>query len=92
MPTCRHTQDRLQEMKLPTLEERRERGDLITIYKLVNDLEKIDRRDLLLEGHREAGCLRGHGKKLRKGICLKNIKKFSFPHRNIDTWNGLIKK
>ena len=47
--------ERLKEMKLPTLEERRERGDLITIYKLVNGLEKTDRRDLLPRGEREAG-------------------------------------
>ena len=82
-------EERLKEMKLPTLEERRERGDLITIYKLVNGLEKTDRRDLLLRGEREAGYMRGHKKKLRKGSCLKYTKKFSFPHRSIDTWNGL---
>ena len=33
--------------------------------------------------------MRGHEKKLRKGRCLKNTKKFGFPHRSIDTWNGL---
>ena len=32
--------------------------------------------------------LRGQ-EKLQKGICLNDTKKYSFPQRSIDTWNGL---
>ncbi len=32
-------EDRLKEMQLTTLQEGREKGDLITTYKLINDLE-----------------------------------------------------
>ena len=32
---------RLKEMHLTTLKKRREKGDLITIYKLMNNLEEI---------------------------------------------------
>ncbi|MPC13767.1 hypothetical protein E2C01_006511 [Portunus trituberculatus] len=32
---------------------------------------------------------RGHSKKIMKGQCFKNIKKFSFPHRTVDIWNRL---
>ena len=32
---------------------------------------------------------RGHGKKLKKENCRRDIKKYSFPHRVVDTWNGL---
>ena len=35
---------RFKEMHLTTLKERRERGDLITIYKLMNKLEETDRK------------------------------------------------
>ena len=82
-------EERLNEMNLPSLEDRRERGDLITVYKLMNNLEEIDRKDLLLTREREARYLRGHKKKLAKGRCLKNTKKYSFPQRTIDIWNGL---
>ncbi len=58
-------EERLEEMKLSTLEERRKRGDLHT-YKLMNYLEEIDRKDLILRGEREAGYLRGHTKKMKK--------------------------
>ncbi|ORD92794.1 hypothetical protein ECANGB1_330 [Enterospora canceri] len=59
-------------MHLTTLKERREKGDLITIYKLMNNLEEIDRKDLILRR-------KGHKKILHKEICLKDIKKVVFP-------------
>ena len=34
--------DRLKEMGLPTLQDRRERGDLITLFKIVNGIEKTE--------------------------------------------------
>ncbi len=54
---------------MPTLEQRIERGDMTTLYKLVNKIDKIDKDDLLPA--RSQG-LRGHGKKLRKGNCLRD--------------------
>ena len=62
----------LKEMKLPTLEERRERGDLIIIYKLMN-LEETD-EDLFLMAERETGYFRGHKKKTGKGKMLEKHK------------------
>ena len=82
-------EERLEEMGLPTLQVRRERGDLITMYKLVNQIEKVDRQDLVL--HMEEGTrrTRGHIKKIRKSRCTGDIKKYSFPHRTVDIWNDL---
>ena len=78
--------ERLKEMHLTTLKER-ERGDLITIYKLMNSLEETDRKDLILRRKREVRYLIEHKKKLQKVICLNDTKKYSFPQSIIDTWN-----
>ncbi len=78
-------EDRLREMELPTLEQRRERANIITLYKLVNKIDKIDKNNLLPPGRLQG--LRGHGKKLRKGNCLRDLKKYSFPERSVDMWN-----
>ena len=64
-------EERLKEMHSTTLKERREKRDLITIYKLMNNLEETYRKDLILRRKGEARNLRGHKKELQTGICLK---------------------
>ncbi|MPC88953.1 hypothetical protein E2C01_083879 [Portunus trituberculatus] len=41
-------------------------------------MEKKDRQDLV-----------SLSKTIMKSQCLRNIKKFSFPHRTVEIWNGL---
>ena len=82
-------EERLKEIHLTILKERRERGDLITLYKLMNNLEETDRKVLILRKKGEAKNLRGHKKKLQKKICLNDTQKYSFLQRSIDTWDGL---
>ena len=78
-------EERLKEMALTTLEDRRERGDLINVYKMVYGMDRTG-EDLLKLDVRDT---RGHGKKLKKERCVRNIKKYSFPHRAVELWNGL---
>ncbi len=33
--------------------------------------------------------MRGRSRKLRKRRCLNNTKKYRFPHRSVEVWNGL---
>ena len=82
-------EERLEEMGLPTLQKRRERGDLITMYKLVNQMEKVDRQDLVRHIEEGTRCTRGHVKKIRKNRCTGDIMKYSFPYRTVDIWNEL---
>ncbi|MPC90784.1 hypothetical protein E2C01_085785 [Portunus trituberculatus] len=74
---------------LTTLEQRRERGDLIAVYRVMNGLEKLDREDSIIW---DTSDTRGYGKKLRKNNCWRNTKKFSFPQRCVEVWNGLNKR
>ncbi|MPC54191.1 hypothetical protein E2C01_048099 [Portunus trituberculatus] len=55
---------------------------------VMNGLEKLDRENLLIW---DTSDTRGHGKKLRKDNCRRDIKKFSFPQRCVKVWNSLDK-
>ena len=78
--------ERLVEIGLPTLEYRRERTDVIQVYKLLN---KIDVTSYDLLKVREATVTRGHNLKLFKPRSRTSVRKNAFSHRVIDNWNSL---
>ena len=61
-------------MGLPTLQDRRDRGDLITLYKIVNGIEKLNKKNLVMM-EEETRQIRGHSRKIKKSQCLKDTKK-----------------
>ena len=65
--------DRLKEMGLPTLQDTRKREDLITLWKIINGIEKLDKQDLVMieEGTRQ---MREYSK-IKKSQSLKDNKK-----------------
>ena len=71
-------------MGLPTLQDRRERGDLITLHKIVDGIEKLDMQNLVMM-EEETRQMKGHSRKIKKRRCLKDTRKYSFPHRIVDT-------
>ena len=80
-------EDKLKEMGLPTLQDRRER-DVIILYKIVNGIEKLDKQNLVMM-EEETRQMRVHSQKNKKSRCLKDTKMYSFSHRILYTWNGV---
>ncbi len=74
-------EERLKKLQLPTLTKRRERGDMIMMYKCMEGLEKIDVNEYLIPSK---SSLRGHSKQLYKKRLKKDVKKYSFPDRARD--------
>ena len=80
--------ERLRSLKLPSMQYRRLRGDMIFVYKLMQDRPSFDKffalRDELVfhEG-------RGHPFSIMHVRCNKNCRKNFFATRVINDWNGL---
>ena len=55
---------------------------------IINGIERVDKEDLVMMKE-EVRRTRGHSKKIRKSGCVGDIRRNSFPHRTVDTWNGL---
>ena len=78
--------ERLNIFNITTLETRRLRGDLIEVFKICKGFDIIDFNLFFTFSTAPS---RGHTLKLVKRICHLDIRKFSFAHRLIDTWNSL---
>ena len=82
-------EDRLKELKLPKLEDRRVRGDMILTYRLLNGEEGISHEKFfkLEQSHYH---LRGdHSKKLYKPHQRLELSRNFFSWRVINKWNSL---
>lgn len=79
---------RLKKLKLTTLQDRRERGDMIEVYKILTGKEKVD-PEIFFNKRKTGHNLRGHGHKLTKKRCRLEIRRNSFSQRVINVWNRL---
>ena len=57
--------ERLKKLSLPSLEYRRERSDLIQVYKILNGIDKVEKDKLFTMATYQA--TRGHPMKIYKG-------------------------
>ena len=85
-------EERLRLLKLPTLVYRRQRGDLIELYKMTNgvyDEDVLPKLELRAE-HVEAGRRnRGHSKQLFIQRSKKEVRSNFFTRRVAPVWNSL---
>ena len=77
---------RLTELRLPSLNYRRQRGDMIFLYQIFNSLVDINADDFFT---RSSGVTRGHELKIYKcrSSCL--LRSNFFSHRVVNAWNNL---
>ena len=75
-------------MKLPSLEYRRLRGDLIEVFKIVNNIYDHETTNNLFKRDLESKT-RAHSYKLTKDRALTRKYLHFFSNRVINHWNGL---
>ncbi len=76
--------ERNETLKHTTHYERRQRGDMIYMYKNIHNPKYFTTRDDTNKG-------RGHSMYIIKRYIKTNIRKHSFSCRNVDAWNDLKK-
>lgn len=77
---------RLKEIGLVTLEYRRDRADMIQLFKSMHNMDSLKWDKLFSLSQND---LRGHSLKLQTPKCKKNIRLNSFSIRTISFWNSL---
>ena len=89
VPELRHLpyQERLRRLNLPSLYHRRRRGDMITIFQIMNGGINM-RPDQLFEPAVSAAT-RGHEMKLRKPQAASRARRNTLAVRAINDWNAL---
>ena len=78
--------ERLKELGLPTLQSRRERGDMITVYKFIKGFDRVNSKHFFECGGSRT---RGHNMKIMKRVAKRDVRKHFFSHRVVENWNSL---
>jgi len=75
-------------MGIYSLGKRRLRGDLIEVYEILNEKDRVDEANFFQPALDTYG-LRGHTQKLIKPRCRTTAWKTFFSNRITEEWNGL---
>ena len=80
--------ERLERLNLPTLSHRRTRGDIINVFKIINNIfdSRVTQNFFQMDNTNRT---RGHSQKIYKKRCRLDAKKHFFSYRVVDLWNSL---
>ncbi|CAH1277366.1 Hypp9585 [Branchiostoma lanceolatum] len=78
---------RLQRLKLPSLEYRRLRGDMIQVFKIMNGIDRILVQSFFAPV--EQSVTRGHSLKLQVPLAKTRARSQVFSVRTVSSWNAL---
>ena len=89
VPEIKHQSyhERLESLKLPSLSHRRRRGDLIQVFKLMQNIDRLDSTQFFTPAINSP--TKGHAFKLTKPRCNTKLRQDSFSHRILNDWNSL---
>ena len=89
IPSIRHLPytERLEALKLPSLQHRRRRGDMIQVFKIMISTDRLD-KEKLFPSPPNLGT-RGHDKKIYVQRPNLDVRKYFFSLRVVTDWNSL---
>ena len=82
-------EERLKELKLPSMEYRRKRGDMIQCFKIMNGLVRLD--VIKIFKRIPTSNTRGHQQRILRQRAHTSVRAKSFSQRTIRSWNSLPK-
>ncbi len=95
-PRCKMYEEKCSELDLDTLVVRRDRADLIQVYKIMNGLDQVEETALFkrLSGTENARSTRQTSDplNLQSERARLDIRKYSFTSRVVQPWNALSKE
>ena len=78
-------EDRLKKLGLPTLMYRRERADVLQMFKILRDYECVELENVSISTNTN----RGHSYKLKKTFSKTRAGQNRFSNRTVNSWNSL---
>ena len=82
-------EERIKELKLPKLEDRRIRGDMIETFKIITGKEDIRSEKIFKMAKVRGARNNTHNRKIERKHCRLEVRRNFYSQRVIEKWNSL---